>query len=207
MSFLWKTIQNLQLNRHKIFENLPNNNDPNLEFYLVDMSLPALNFAQRAGLCEDSFCINLEKEQPSSKFQQVIHDIDLVISTRCVGYIGEESFAKIFHNLEHTDESFPIFAFTALRIFQMDKINKVFADNHFDLIKTKIGPLKQRMFYNKAEMEDTLNLLKSRNMDTSNLGDAGHYFADFYVGGPKTLKSVWMSWIQNLEDVFVPIQG
>ena len=46
-------------------------------------------------------------------------DTDLAFLIEC---IGEESFAKIFHNLEHTDESFLISAFTVLRTFQMNKI-------------------------------------------------------------------------------------
>lgn len=187
------------------FDDLPNNN-PNLEFYLVDTSSPALNFAEKAGLCQDSFCINLEKET-TLKFQEIVRDIDLIISTGCVGYIGWKSFAKIFSNIEDAKDSLPIFAFTMLRIFQIEDIKKIFKENNFELLKTKIGPLKQRRFYDKTEMNDTLDLLKNRNSDTKNLEETGYYFADFYVGGPRNLKSTWLSWVQNLEDVFVPIQG
>ncbi|MGI0086647.1 MAG: hypothetical protein ACREBI_01630 [Nitrosotalea sp.] len=188
------------------FDDLPNN-DPNLEFYLVDTSSPALDFAEKAGLCEGSFCINLEKETISSKLQQVMHDIDLIISTGCVGYIGWKSFAKIFEKIGADRDPLPIFAFTLLRIFPSDGIERVFKENNFELLKTKIGPLKQRRFYDETEMNDTLELLKSRNIDTKNLEESGYYFADFYVGGPRNIQSTWLSWIQNLEDVFVPIQG
>ena len=189
------------------FDELPNNNDPNLKFYLVDTSLPALDFAEKTGLCEDSFCVNLEKENIPVKLQQTMHNIDLIISTGCVGYIGWKSFSKILENIESDRDSLPIFAFTVLRIFQMADINRVFEENNFELIKTKIGPLKQRRFYNETEMRDTLNLLKRRNINTENLEGAGYYFADFFVGGPANIKSTWLSWIQNLEEVFVPIQG
>jgi len=188
------------------FDDLPNN-DPNLEFYLVDTSSPALDFAEKAGLCEESFCVNLEKETISSKLQQIIRDIDLIISTGCVGYIGWKSFAKMFSNIEGERGPLPIFAFTVLRIFRMDEIERVFKENNFELLKTKIGPLKQRRFYDKTEMSDTLDLLKRRNIDTKNLEETGYYFADFYVGGPRNIKSTWLSWVQNLENVFVPIQG
>ena len=36
------------------FDDLPNKN-PKFQFYLVDTSSPALDFAEKAGLCEDSF--------------------------------------------------------------------------------------------------------------------------------------------------------
>lgn len=188
------------------FDDLPNNDDPNLEFYLVDTSLPALNFAEKTGLCKDIFCVNLEKENIPSELQQKMYDIDLITSTGCVGYIGWKSFAKILENIVDRDP-LPIFAFTVLRIFQMADIKRVFEENNFELLKTKIGPLRQRLFYDETEMNDTLDLLKSRNINTENLEETGYYFADFYVGGPTNIKSAWVSWIQNLEDVFVPIQG
>lgn len=194
-----KTTQNF-------FDDLPNN-DPNLEFYLVDTSSPALDFAEKAGLCEDSFCVNLEKEKIPYNLKQIMPDIDLIISTGCVGYIGWKSFAKIFENIGEDRSPLPIFAFTLLRIFQLDDIERIFRENSFELIKTRIGPLKQRRFYDEHEMKNTVELLKSRNIDTKNLEQTGYYFADFYVGGPKNIKSTWISWIKNLEDVFVPISG
>jgi hypothetical protein len=188
------------------FDELPNNN-PNLQFYLVDTSSPALDFAEKTGLCEDSFCVNMEKDFISTKFKQTMCSIDLIISTGCVGYIGWRSFANIFATINDEKAPLPLFAFTSLRIFRMNEIEKVFKENNFELLKTRIGPLKQRHFHNKTEMNDTLDLLKRRNIDTKNLEDTGYYFADFYVGGPSNLKSIWMPWVQNLEDIFVPIQG
>jgi len=194
------------ISTQNFFEDLPNNDDPNLEFYLVDISYHALDFAEKTGLCKDSFCVNLEKENIPFKLQQTMYDIDLIISTGCVGYIGWKSFTKILENIVGRDP-LPIFAFTVLRIFQMDDIKTVFEENNFELLKTKIGPLKQRRFYDKTEMNNTLGLLKSRNINTENLEETGYFFADFYVGGPANIKSHWLSWIQNLEEVFVPIQG
>ena len=157
------------------FDDLPNN-DPNLEFYLIDTSSPALDFAEKAGLCQDSFCINLEKETISDKLQQVMQDIDLIISTGCVGYIGWKSFEKIFEKIGSDRAPLPIFVFTLLRIFPSEEIEKVFKDNGFELIKTRIGPLKQRRFYDKTEMNDTLELLKSKNIDATNLEESGCQF-------------------------------
>lgn len=188
------------------FDDLPNS-DSNLEFYLVDISSPALDFAEKAGLCQESFCINLEKESIPNKLQQVMQDIDLIISTGCVGYIGWKSFVKIFQKIGSGRDPLPVFAFTILRIFPSDDIERVFRENNFELVKTRIGPLKQRRFYDENEKNDTIRLLKSRNIETRNLEDTGYYFADLYVGGPKNIRSTWLSWIQNLEDVFVPIQG
>ena len=188
------------------FDDLPNN-DPNLEFYLVDISSAALSFAEKAGLCQGSFCVNLEKEPVPRGLRQVMHDIDLIISTGCVGYIGWKSFAKIFEMIGRERDPLPVFAFTILRIFPPDGIKRIFRENNFDLIKTRVGPLKQRKFYDEREKEETAKLLRSREINTKNLEDTGYYYADLYVGGPNNIRSTWLSWVQNLEDVFVPIQG
>ena len=188
------------------FDDLPNN-DPNLKFYLIDTSKQALNFAEKAGLCEDSFCINLEQDSVPMKFNETMNNVDLIISTGCVGYIGWKSFENLFENIRGSRGPLPIFAFTVLRIFPMDNIERVFKENNFELIKTRIGPLKQRRFNNEKEMSNTIELLKNHGKQTEQLEDEGYYFADFFIGGPKNIKSTWMAWVQNIEDVFVPIQG
>lgn len=189
------------------FDELPNKN-PKFEFFLVDTSSSALDFAEKAGLCEDSFCVNMENENISPKFEQTLNDIDLIISTGCIGYIGSKSFEKIFESIDKYGKNpLPVFAFTVLRIFPMDEIQKVFEKNGFKLVNTKIGPLKQRQFHNETEMKKTIDLLKNQGIDTAGLEDEGYYYADFYVGGSSNLSSTWQSWVQNLEQVFVPING
>jgi len=189
------------------FEDLPNKN-PKFQFYLVDTSSRALEFAEKAGLCEDSFCINMEKEKIPPKFEQTLNDIDLIISTGCIGYIGSKSFEKIFDSIDGLGRSpLPIFAFTVLRMFPMDEIEEVFRKNGFELVKTKVGPLKQRRFYNDSEKEKSIELLENLGMSSEGIEEQGYYFADFFVGGPSNIKSTWSSWVKNLEHVFVPING
>lgn len=190
---------------HNFFDELPNHN-PNLKFYLVDISSQALEFAEKAGLCEGSFCVNLENEPLPKEFKTTLGDIDLVVATGCVGYIGWKSFEKMFEIFK-SQNTFPIFAFSVLRMFHMDEIEKVFKKYGYEIIKTKIGPLRQRRFYNDEEQQKTVDLLKSRGLDTSSLEENGSYYANFFIAGHTKNKPVWMPWVQNLEDVFVPIQG
>lgn len=190
---------------HDFFNGLPNKN-PNLKFYLVDTSSQALEFAEKAGLCEESFCVNMEKEPLTTEFKRALGDIDFIISTGCIGYIGWKSFEKIFQSIQ-VHRAFPIFAFSLLRMFNLYEIDKVFKKNNFDLVRTKVGPLRQRRFYDEGEMKKTIDLLKDRGTDPHGLEDTGYYFADFYVAGPSNKKSTWSSWVKNLENVFTPIQG
>lgn len=150
----------------------------------------------------------MEKEKIPTKFEHTIHDIDLIISTGCIGYIGWKSFEKIFNSIDKYGRSpLPIFAFTVLRIFPMNEIENIFRKNGFELVKTKVGPLKQRRFYNNSEMKKSIELLNKQGIETAGIEEKGYYFADYYVGGPSNIKSSWLSWVQNLEQVFVPING
>ena len=177
----------------------------NFEFYLNDMSQPALDFAQNVGLCKDSFSTNLEEEPISEKFENILNKIELVISTGCIGYIGWKTFDKIFASIENS-KTHPIFAFTSLRIFPLEDIKQTFEKNGFEIAKTRVGPLRQRAFHDEKEKTETIKLLSDRNIDTTNLEEKGYYFADFYVGGPKKSKHIWNSWVQSLEDTFVPMK-
>lgn len=189
------------------FEDLPNKN-PNFEFYLVDISRPALEFATKVGLCNDAFCVNMEKDDIPSNFKRTINEIDLIISTGCIGYIGKKSFERLFDSLIKTGEKpLPVFAFSVLRMFPMDEIQEVFLNNNFSLVKTKVGPLRQRRFYNQEEQSKTINLLKDRNINTDGLEENGYFYANFFVGGPTKKKSTWIRWVKNLEDVFVPMKN
>ncbi len=186
------------------FDEQPINNQ-NFEFYLNDMSQPALDFAENVGLCKNSFSTNLEEESVPVNFKNILNKIDLVISTGCIGYIGWKTFDKIFSSIERTD-THPVFAFTSLRIFPLEDIKETFEKNGFEMIKTKVGPLRQRQFHDEKEKSETLKLLSERNIDTENLEEKGYYFSDFFVGGPKKSKHLWNSWIQSLEDTFVPMK-
>lgn len=186
------------------FEELPIN-DSRFEFYLNDMSQPALDFAQKVGLCNNNFSTNLEEEPVPEKFKNIIKNIDLIISTGCIGYIGWKTFENIFSTITSSGPN-PIFAFTSLRIFPLEDIKQVFEKNGFEMIKTNVGPLKQRQFHDEDEKAETIKLLRERGIETKGLEEKGFYYADFYVGGPKKSKHIWSSWIQSLEDTFVPMK-
>ena len=139
------------------------------------------------GLCEKGLCVNLDsatlpiKEVPS---------FDLVIATGCIGYIGHNAFSNLFELLEKQEsDSEPFFAFSVLRIFDMEKIQKNFDYYGYSLVKSDIEPMRQRRFSDDGEKQKTLSLLHDRGVDTGMYEDDGYFYADFYVASPKKLES------------------
>ena len=174
------------------FDNLPSNDV--MDFYQIDISEPALRFSENTGLCKKGICVNLEsgnlpiKEIPQS---------DVIIATGCIGYIGYKAFSNLFELIKRRqseyDSSFPkkgpIFAFSVLRIFDMEKIEKTFEHYGYSLVKTDLKPIKQRRFSDLEEKHKTISLLHNKGIDTKWLEDDGHFYANFYIASPKKLET------------------
>ena len=198
----------------KFFKNLPKLN-PQFRFSLIDTSSQALRFAEDMELCTQTFCINLEQDEVSSNASRQLGVVDMIIATGCVGYIGHKSFMKLFEAINHRAKSEqnqyesknssgiipkPLFAFSVLRIYPVDEIQKVFEKNGFVLIKSKIPPFRQRHFADNQEQTDIISLLKERDVDTTSLEDDGYYWSNFYLGGPREHKDALITWLRGLEN-------
>lgn len=194
---------------HKTIKFFGNTTEKNsfLDFYLLDMSYEALKFAGLAGLCKESFCENLEEKDPGKSLLQTLSTVDLFISTGCVGYVTEKTFERLFEGIKVSTNDFeslgptPIFAFSTLRMFDLNKIKKIFTKNDFFLLKTEIPPINQRKFQGKAEQKAIISILKSKNINTVNLEEKGNLYADFYVGGPVHHEDLITSWIEEFESL------
>ena len=174
------------------FENI--SSDDTLDFYQIDISEPALKFSENTGLCKKGICVNLESgnlpinEMPRS---------DLIIATGCVGYIGYKAFSNLFELIKkqqsesdlEISEQGPVFAFSVLRIFDMEKIEKTFDHYGYSLVKSDLKPIRQRRFSDMEEKHKTISLLHSKGIDTKWLEDDGHFYADFYIASPKRLET------------------
>ena len=174
------------------FDNLPSNDV--MDFYQIDISEPALRFSENTGLCKKGIWVNLEsgnlpiKEIPQS---------DVIIATGCIGYIGYKAFSNLFELIKRRQSEYdssspkkdPIFAFSVLRIFDMEKIEKTFEHYGYSLVKTDLKPIKQRRFSDLEEKHKTISLLHNKGIDTKWLEDDGHFYANFYIASPKKLET------------------
>ena len=179
--------------RQDSFEFFKKQDNQNLNFYQIDISEPALKFSKDVGLCKISICVNLESDY--QKLPDAFFPIDMVIATGCIGYIGYKAFSNLFELIKkqksnlpqsNTHDIFPTFTFSVLRIFDIQKISKIFDYYGYSLEKTDLQPIPQRQFADFEEKNQTLSLLHSKRIDTKWLEDDGNFYADFYVGVPKT---------------------
>lgn len=185
----------------QFFERIPSKDE--LNFYQIDISEPALKFSEHTKLCKKGICVNLETGNLPIK---EIPSFDMVIATGCIGYIGYKAFSNLFEFIKKQQAKFPeseidepIFAFSVLRIFDMEKIQKTFDYYGYSLVKTDLNPIPQRQFSDSEEQNQTIFLLKDKGIETKEFEDDGHFYADFYVASPKRIKNQLLSMSKNME--------
>ena len=192
----------------KFFKNIPKNDS--LNFYQIDISEPALKFSEDVGLCNKGLHVNLETEKFG--FPQELSYIDMIIATGCIGYIGYKAFSNLFQVIRNqqsnslqseTQPVSPLFAFSVLRIFDIEKIQKTFDYYGYSLVKSDLKPMPQRHFSNSDEKSQTLALLHSKGIDTKWYEDDGSFYADFYVASPKMLENQLVSMARNMKKISV----
>ena len=160
----------------------------NMNFYQIDISKEALKFSEDMDLCERGINVDLEAEKLNllGSFPK----IDLVIATGCIGYIGYKAFANLLKVIKNRQSNYiksekeyvaPIFAFSVLRMFDMEDIEEVFNMYDYSIVKQEINPIRQRNFSDAKEKIQTISILQDMKIDTRKYEDEGSFYADFYI--------------------------
>ena len=160
----------------------------NVNFYQIDISDEALKFSEEMNLCERGINVDLEAEKLN--LLKPLPKLDVVIATGCVGYIGYKAFSnllKIIKNIQSnsvetkTEYTAPIFAFSVLRMFDMDDIKEIFKKYDYSIVKSDIKPIRQRNFSDPKEKIQTISLLHDMEINTEKYEEDGNFYADFYI--------------------------
>ena len=113
----------------------------------------------------------------------------------CIGYIGYKAFSNLLKVIKNrqsnsieseTQYIAPIFAFSVLRIFDMEDIEEVFKIYDYTIVKSDIKPIRQRNFSNPKEKSQTISLLHDMEINTKRYEDDGNFYADFYIAKSKS---------------------
>ena len=164
----------------------------NLNFFQIDISKEALKFSEEMNLCERGLDIDLEDENPN--LLESLPNMDIVIATGCVGYIGYKAFLNLLKMIKNRQSNYiesetehitPIFAFSVLRMFDMKDIEEAFETYGYSIVKSDIEPIIQRNFSDLKEKTQTISLLQDMGIDTEEYEDDGNLYADFYIAKSK----------------------
>ncbi|WP_328644262.1 class I SAM-dependent methyltransferase [Amycolatopsis sp. NBC_00348] len=147
-------------------------------FFGLDAAGAALDYAREAGFLDETIYADFERYDPDEKQQALLDQVDLVVSTGCVGYVTEKTIARIARG------SRPWMAHFVLRMFSYDPVAESLAELGYETAAID-GVYRQRRFASTEEQEHILDALGTAGVDPEGLEAEGWLYAQLYVSRPK----------------------
>lgn len=152
-----------------------------IRFVGVDPSFRAVRYAQAVGLLEAGITADLETRDLTIEDRCALVDADILISTGCVGYATERTFARVY---QASASSRPWVVAFAMHPFSYDGIAAVLQD--FGLKTNLIERFRQRQrrFATPAERRGILKAMTTLGMEDRLERTTGYIYASCYISAP-----------------------
>ncbi|PTW55712.1 hypothetical protein C8N35_11237 [Breoghania corrubedonensis] len=149
----------------------------------IDMAPKAIEFALKAGLLDAGFAANLEAEALPAAGREALADIDLVITTGCVGKVTARSFERLLPAMTKAEK--PWFANFVLRTVAFDDVAAKLAEHGYVTEKLEDTSFIQRRFADRGEREEVMAALEARALNPLPLEEKGLMVAEFFLSRPR----------------------
>jgi SAM-dependent methyltransferase len=147
-------------------------------FFGLDAAGAALEYACSAGFIDEAVYADFERYDPDPEQQALLDQVDLVVSTGCIGYVTEKTIARIARG------SRPWMAHFVLRMFSYDPVAESLAGLGYETAAID-GVYRQRRFTSAEEQEQILGTLAEAGVNPDGLEADGWLYAQLYVSRPK----------------------
>jgi hypothetical protein len=154
-------------------------------FLGLDCSGPALSYALAAGMLDGAVEADLERGTATGKQRTQLADADLVISTGCLGYVGERTIRQVADAAAESGGRLPWMAHFVLRMFSYDPIAESLRELGYETVHVE-GLFKQRRFASAREQSLVLDNLSAAGVDPRGLEADGWMYAQLYLSLPPT---------------------
>jgi carnitine O-acetyltransferase len=149
---------------------------PHVRFVGLDISAEALSYALSAGLLDDGVHADLEHDEPKAEQRERLA-ADLVVSTGCIGYVGERTIRRAI------GDNRPWIANTVLRMYGYEAIEHCLAELGYETTSPK-RLFRQRRFASTQERLLVLRTLAELGIDTRGYEDDGWLYARLFISRP-----------------------
>lgn len=150
-------------------------------FVGLDVSAPAIRYATSVGLLDQGVVADLENNALSKDDARIISNVDVIMSTGCIGYVTEKTFDKL---LDATGKTPWIISFV-LRMFPFDSLAATFAERGLVTERLSGVTFIQRRFRDAEEFENSLATLAKIGVDATGLETEGLFHADLILSRPE----------------------
>jgi hypothetical protein len=146
----------------------------------LDASEQAIGYAKDVGLIDQGVVADLESAPLTRESQDVLGNIDVVLSTGAVGYVSDKTFDSI---LSAASRPLWIVSFV-LRMFPYDSLRALFAKRGLVTEHLDSALFVQRRFSDVEELDHCLGQLERRHLKADGFESDGLLQADLFVSRP-----------------------
>jgi SAM-dependent methyltransferase len=155
---------------------------PDVKVIGLDVSTSAVRYAEASGILDRGLAIDLESRDPTPEEAAILADVDVIISTGCVGYVTAKTFQRIAKVARKGRAAWA--ANFVLRMFPFDNIATTLAGQGLVTERYEGATFVQRRFANRDEMESTIKAVEGRGLDTDGYETEGLYHSNLFVSRP-----------------------
>jgi SAM-dependent methyltransferase len=155
----------------------------NVQVIGLDVSEPAVRYAEASGAIDCGIALNLETTEPTREQAGLLADVDLIVSTGCVGYVTSRTFQRLAR-LARKGRPAWVASFV-LRMFTYDDIARTLMSQNLETERFDGATFIQRRFASVPEMEAAVRAVEMRGLDTRGYESDGLLHADLYVSRPE----------------------
>lgn len=152
---------------------------PGLRVIGLDISANAVRYAEACGALDHGLAADLEKRDPTPEEAALLADVDIIVSTGCVGYVTSRTFQRIAQLARQGRPAWV--ASFVLRMFPYKDIETTLARHGLVTEKFEGATFVQRRFASREEMETTVRAVEAHGIDTRGHEADGLFHADLYL--------------------------
>ncbi|MGH6682794.1 MAG: class I SAM-dependent methyltransferase [Pseudolabrys sp.] len=169
----------LELDRH-FYRAWPKH--PDVRVIGLDISENAIRYAEACGILDGGLAVDLEEDELTPAQAELLADVDVIVSTGCVGYVTAKTFARVMKASRRGRT--PWVASFVLRMFPFDDIAGTLAGYGLVTEPYEGATFVQRRFANREEMEAAIRAVEARGLDSEGCETEGLYHADLFISRP-----------------------
>jgi hypothetical protein len=139
----------------------------------------AVRYAKAVGTIEFAIAADLENRDPTPAESEVLANVDLIVSTGCVGYVSSTTFQRLAR-VARQGRSAWVASFV-LRMFPYNDIEQTLAAQGLVTEKFEGATFVQRRVSVRQEMEAAVRAVEARGIDTRGHEADGLFHAELFV--------------------------
>ncbi|OLP55805.1 hypothetical protein BJF92_09250 [Rhizobium rhizosphaerae] len=150
----------------------------------IDPAVRAAGYARETGLVDAVITADLEQCALNEREVDLLADVDLIISTGCVGYVTERSFDRLYGAVAQFR---PWVACFVMHPFSYDNIGNTLSRYRLATREIKSWCQRQRRFSTLKEKRAILATMKSSGVDDRLERTTGYVYASFHLSMPEEM--------------------